>query len=261
MGLILGGILLALVTSAIAVVIVLVVQKYTDPLRERHDGYVDAIGMVFAVVGVLYAIVLAFVVISVWDQMSSARDDSFTEATALVSTYAYAQTQPEPERSQIQALAHDYTVEVINDEWPRMARHETVPLTGWSTLDRLRQAVTRTAPGADASDAAVDAYQAALANVDAVAAARESRAGVAVRGLPVVMWFLLVGGGMLTIAFAYLFDIAGLVPQIIFTVGLTVMVVLLLYAVYQLEYPFARGERLEPDAFRFALARFAQLTG
>ena len=106
----------------------------------------------------------------------------------------------------------------------------------------------------------MDAYHAAIDGVTTTSEARASRAAASTRGLPVVMWFLVIGGGMLTIAFAYLFDIAGLVPQMIFTAGLTVMVVLLLYAVYQLEFPFSRGERIEPDAFRFALARFDQLS-
>lgn len=259
-GLIFGGITVAVVTALVAGVIVVLVQRYTDKARERHDGYVDAIGMVFAVVGVLYAIVLAFVVIAVWDQMGAAREDSFTEATALVDVYAYAETMPDGTGAEIQFLAKSYAEQVIRDEWPVMERHEAPPLKGWHTLDRLRGAVQATAPGADASDAQVDAYHAALADVETAGAARTFRAAASSRGLPLVMWFLLVGGGALTIAFAYLFDIAGLVPQIIFTVGLTVMVVLLLYAVYQLEYPFARGERIRPDAFRFALARFAQIS-
>jgi len=258
-GLIFGGILVAVITAVVAGGLVVIVQRYTDAARERHDGYVDAIGMVFAVVGVLYAIVLAFVVIAVWDQMGAARQDSFTEATALVDVYAYAESVPEPARSEIQLLTRSYTEQVIRDEWSAMQRHETVPLNGWNTLDRLREALRGTAPTADATDATVDNYEAAVNALTTASEARASRAAAATRGLPLVMWFLLVGGGMLTIAFAYLFDIAGLVPQLILTVGLTVMVVLLLYAVYQLEYPFSRGERIEPDAFRFALARFAQL--
>ncbi|MCP2326219.1 putative membrane protein [Hamadaea flava] len=260
-GLIFGGILVAVVTALVAAGIVIVVQRFTDAARERHDGYVDAIGMVFAVVGVLYAIVLAFVVITVWDQMGSARQDSFTEATALVDVYAYAENVQDPARSEIQLLARSYAEQVIRDEWPAMQHHESVPLNGWNTLDRLREAVRGTGPHADASDATVDSYEAAMNALTTASEARTARATASTRGLPLVMWFLLVGGGLLTIAFAYLFDIAGLVSQLIFTVGLTVMVVLLLYAVYQLEYPFARGERIEADAFRFALARFAQLSG
>ncbi|MBB5871206.1 hypothetical protein F4553_004585 [Allocatelliglobosispora scoriae] len=257
MGLITGGILVSLVTAVVAGALVLVVQKYSP--TERHDGYVDAIGMVFAVVGVLYAIVLAFVVLDVWEHMTSARADTYAEATSLIEVYQYAEGQPDDVRAQIQGAVRDYNARVIRDEWPMMALAQPVPLDDWVTLDRIGSLVEETAPGMIATDASVDEYRDVSASVGAISTARQDRLAAASRGLPAVMWFLLIGGGLLTVAFAYLFDIAGTVPQIIFTVGLTMMVVLLLYAVYQLEFPFSRAERIGPDAFDYARLRFDQI--
>ncbi|HET6212926.1 MAG TPA: DUF4239 domain-containing protein [Micromonosporaceae bacterium] len=267
MGVVLSGIVAVVVASLFAGVLVWVVQQVTP--EQKPEAHIEATGFVFAVVGVLYAIVLAFIVIAVWDQMSNARVNTYREATALVDTYWYAQSLPEEDRERVEGLCKEYAELVIRDEWPRMQAHERVKMAGWDALDRLRKAVEGSAPAPVTASAAVapaaeglpsDAgYERAVAQIDALYEAREVRVAAAAQGISPVLWFVLVGGGILTVAFAYLFDIGGPVIQAVLAVGLTAMVTLLLFAVYQLEYPFSRGVRIDPEAFQFALARFLQI--
>lgn len=259
------GIVIVLVVSALAVVGVFLANKFI-PEQERKDGEVEAIGFIFAVVGVLYAIVLAFVVIDVWTQLTAVEDATYQEAGVLVEQYRYAETLPAAQRVEVQRLSRDYVGHVIKEEWPQMEQVERVSLDGYALLDQLRKAVAASHPELPANAdpvmeaAAQESYANAVAQGTQLAELREQRVLAATSGVPSVLWFLLIGGALLTIAFAYLFDVATVFSRITMAIGLTVMTVLLLWAIYEMEYPFARTLRIGPEAFEFALARFAQIT-
>jgi hypothetical protein len=146
-----------------------------------------------------------------------------------------------------------------------MRNHERVGLEGFAVVDKLRDAVERSRPvpaGADAfaESSAEAAYLSAVDQAATLVEAREARLGSSSRGVPSVLWFVLIGGGLLTVGFAYVFDIAGLVTRMILALGLTVMTVLLLWCIFQMEFPFARQLRIDPEAFEFAMMRFVQIS-
>ncbi len=251
------GLLLVLGVGVLAGGLALSVDRLLR--KERREGDIDAIGFVFAVVGVLYAIVLAFVVIEVWSQWTDAQENANREATALIEEYRYAQTLPEAQRLDIQQLCESYANHVIHNEWPQLRRHETVGAEGYALVDRLRTAVEVSKPADTDTDRAQLAYTNAVAQATTLAQARDARLAAASTGLPSVLWFVLIGGALVVVAFAYVFDVAGVGVRMILAVGLTVMTVLLLWCIFQLEYPFARQLHIDPSAFQFALARFVQL--
>ncbi|HCU50988.1 MAG TPA: hypothetical protein DGG94_14525 [Micromonosporaceae bacterium] len=263
---VLWGLLLIVLVGLGATVMVFLARKVM-PTAERKEGEVEAIGFVFAVVGVLYAIVLAFVVIDVWTKMTATEENVYREASALVEEYRYAQNLPDPQRQEIQLLAREYANHVVNSEWPQMRKHNRVGLEGYALLDKLRSAVERSRPpvvgtagDSLAEAAAQDAYAYAVSQGDLIAQSRETRLAAASAGVPSVLWFVLLGGGLMMVGFAYVFDIAGVATQIVLAIGLTVMTVLLLWSIYEMEYPFARQLRIDPDAFNFAMMRFIQIS-
>lgn len=251
---VLWGLLLIVGVSVVAAGLVLVVERLLP--KEHREGDVEAIGFVFAVVGVLYAIVLAFVVIDVWTKMSAAEADVYREANALVEEYRYAEGLADTRGAEIQRLSRAYATLVVEGEWPQMRNREPVGLEGYALLDRLRDAIETSRPG----DTAEQAYVNAVAHAQTLVQAREARLAAASAGVPSVLWFVLLGGALLIIGFAYLFDVNGIVTRMILAVGLTCMTTLLLWCIFQMEYPFARQLRIDSDAFEFALMRFGQIS-
>jgi hypothetical protein len=260
------GLVICVVVAALSAGLCVLVNKLLPNRGETTDN--EAIGFIFCVVGVLYAIVLAFVLIDVWTKFTAAGDSAAAEATALVEEYRYAQTLPDPQRIEIQRLARDYATQVIGTEWSRMDRRENVGLEGYGILDELRGAVQDSRPVAPGpSDSMVteaagpSAWSFAVSQGDLLAQSRDQRITAATQGIPSVVWFVLIGGMILSIGQAYVFQVGGVVTQMFLTVGLTVMTALILWSVFQLEYPFSRQLNVGPDAFEFAVARFAQITG
>ncbi|WP_162908111.1 hypothetical protein [Allorhizocola rhizosphaerae] len=108
---IVSGVVLVILVSLVAAGLVYVIKRVLP--QEKREAEFEAIGFVFAVIGVLYAIALAFVVIDVWQGNSSTEAEVYREAHALVEQYRYAGTLPGPQGAQIQQPAREYADHVL----------------------------------------------------------------------------------------------------------------------------------------------------
>ncbi len=111
------------------------VQRLVSPrLRQEHN---DVAGFIYAVLGVAYAVLLAFI-IAVWEQYQAARDTSDREANELAELYWLAYQLPESEGRQVQELAQSYARVVVEEEWPLMEDGQFSP-QAWALVDEIRQ--------------------------------------------------------------------------------------------------------------------------
>src|SRR5215216_7529565 len=83
-------------------VIVLVRRLVPHQTMARHN---DVAGFVYATMGVTYAVVLAFVVIAVWENYAETRQVADQEASSLGALYRLAGGFPEPHRAAAQGAA------------------------------------------------------------------------------------------------------------------------------------------------------------
>ena len=81
----------------VAVAGLALVQRLVPP--ERREEHNDVAGFIFAVLGVAYAVLLAFVVIAVWQDYKAAQTNVESEAHELAGVYFLASRLPEPDRS------------------------------------------------------------------------------------------------------------------------------------------------------------------
>ncbi len=109
----------------VAVVGLVLVQRLVPPDRREEQNNVA--GFIYAVLGVAYAVLLAFVVIAVWQDYQTAQTNVDSEANELAGVYFLASQFPEPERTRIQDLARSYARVVVKEEWPMMERGKTSP--------------------------------------------------------------------------------------------------------------------------------------
>ena len=63
------------------------------------------------------------------------------------------------------------------------------------------------------------------------------------------MWVVLLGAGVITIGFSFLFGTRSAKAQVLMTSGLAMTIALVLFSIMALEQPFAGITRVEPDAF------------
>src|SRR3712207_9426902 len=116
------GVLVVCGASIVAVVGRALVQRLVPAtIREEHN---EVAGFIYAALGVIYAVLLALVVIAVWEEFGRARVTVESEANALAEVFWLAHQLPQSERHRLQELARSYAEEVVDEEWPLMERGE-----------------------------------------------------------------------------------------------------------------------------------------
>jgi hypothetical protein len=88
--------------------------------RQRHN---DVAGFIYAALGVIYAVLLALVVISVWEEYQAASETVEQEANATAEIFWLGNQLPEPAGPHLQQLARSYAREVVHEEWPNTPMH------------------------------------------------------------------------------------------------------------------------------------------
>jgi hypothetical protein len=203
-------------------------------------------GFVYAAVGVIYAVVLGFAVISVWEEYRGSLEDANQEANSVANIYRLAGALPEPSRSQIQQSALAYVNAVIDDEWSAMNEQE-LPSDGTvAALDQLWSEFYA-AEITNARESVL--YAEGLGQLHDLSAFRRDRIVSSEEGLLGVMWAVLIVGGILVVLFPCLFGVEnGLVHSLI-VATLAATLGLMLVLAYELNHPFRGDVRVQPDAF------------
>jgi hypothetical protein len=75
---------------------------------------------ILGVVGCIYAVLLAFVVIVVWEQFEAAQTAVSEEATHLGNIIRLADGLPQEASARIRSEAKEYAKDVLEAEWPAM---------------------------------------------------------------------------------------------------------------------------------------------
>ena len=125
----------------------------------------------------------------------------------------------------------------------------------WATIDELRGTILGLDPPTGAQ---LVRYNQVLEQLHSLADARRERLLAASEGLPPILWAVLIGGGVITIAFTYLFGLDNTVVHTLMVAALAMILSLSLFTVAALDYPFKGDVRIHPAAFEQVLERFQE---
>ncbi len=185
------GVLIVLVAVLVAVGGLVLVQRIVpSTLRQQHN---DVAGFIYAVVGIVYAVLLALVVIASWEEHEAAKETVESEANELAEVFWLAHSLPESEGRQLQELARSYARVVVDEEWSLMAREGQASAEAWELLDEMRLVVQDLDVGTQADQVI---YTQGLERIHDVADARRTRLVEANEGIPVILWIVLVVGAL-----------------------------------------------------------------
>ena len=234
----------------VAVTGLVVVQRLVPP--ERREEHNDVAGFIYAVLGVAYAVLLAFMLIAVWQDYETAQTDVDSEAHELAGAYFLASQLPEPQRTRIQDLVRTYARVVVDEEWPLMERGKTSERAG-SLASQLRLKILQFDPRTKGEQVL---YERGLTQLHDAADARRSRLLEVREGIPTLLWVVLVGGGVITVSFTYLFGLRSNVAHAIMIAALTLVICGILFTIGEFDYPFSGVVEIRPEAFKEVLRSF-----
>ena len=216
------------------------------------DDHNDIAGFVFAVVGVIYAVLLAFVAVGVWDRFQQAESRTYDEAAQLAVVYRNADLFPAQEHTLRTELA-GYVNEIVKVEWPEMARNagdSRGRILAEQIAKEVRDLPVRTGGQQDAQTAMIQAFNASMAY-------RDERESLDAHGINAFMWSIMFAGAVIAIAFAFLFAYKNLFSMMTIVSLHAAMLGLVLYFIAATDYPFgANGITVDPSAFTSILHVF-----
>ena len=239
--------LFVVVMPVLAVVGALLVRRIVGhEVLKRHN---DVAGFIYAVLGVVYAVLLGFTAIIVWEQFQSAEEVGEREANKLADLYRDSRVFAPGVRNEIHGRLRDYARVVIEKEWPAMAARKSSPET-WAAYDRLWDAYANFQPQGEHEKVW---YEESIARLNDLGDMRRRRLLSVESGVPPVMWGVLLGAGAVVIGFAFLFGTDNKWSHMMMIAGLAVTVGLVLLSIVALEHPYGGITRVGPEAFEQVL--------
>lgn len=243
----LWGILAVSVAVGFAVAgLVLLHRLVPLALREEHN---DTTATMFGALYVTYALMVGFSAYFVSYQYDTAQKNVESEASSVEEIYRLAEQLPEPERREVQGLVVAYARTVVEDGWPLMEQGRLSPRAG-ETADELRRGIMGFDPNTGGEQAIYAQSLTLVQNLDEYRALRllEVR-----EGIPAILWVVLLVGGVTTVASTFLFGMKNVRLHALMVAAFTVVLVLVLYTIYALEYPFDGIAQVGPEAFEAVL--------
>lgn len=214
----------------------------SEKLRRQND----VAGYLFSAVGILYAVVLGFVVVVVWQKYDATVSNVENEVDAAADLYHVADGLPDSVRLPVRSDLRNYAQAMITVEWPAMARDQTVPDTAAAFLEDLSHRVQTFVPK-DAREQ--DSQQAAIADVERLFDSRRERLVHAAPAVPSVLWFALIVGALAMVAFCYVFGVENKPAQLMMTGILVGLIVILFVVIYEFETPFSGSVKISSDGW------------
>jgi hypothetical protein len=195
--------------------------------------------------GLVYAVLLGLLTVATFQNTKDVEDGVASEASALSAIYHSTDGYPEPVRSELKAQLRDYTHYIIDKDWP--AHRRGVVLVGG---EHRLQVIRATLLSYEPTTKTQELLQGELLHyLDDMMVSREKRLAAVTATIPRVLWYVVVIGAFLTIAFLWMLYIE-LTPQIILG-GITAFFLgTVIYLIYALDHPLQGAVSVPPDPFR-----------
>ncbi|HXL64887.1 MAG TPA: DUF4239 domain-containing protein [Xanthobacteraceae bacterium] len=212
-------------------------------------------GFKFATVGVLYAVLLAFAIILVWEKFSDAERTVAQEAGAAETVYRLSSSLSDaPRKDRLRGALTAYLAVAAADDWPAMDHGAAEGSRSVrQALDELYASLLM-APLPQGGDAPL--LSEILHQLDLITKARRARLIAAEGSVPSVIWVVLFSGAVLTVAFTFFFGTRSLPAQTMMTGLLSILIFFELLTIVMIDRPFSGAIRVEPRALADVLADF-----
>ncbi len=247
----LSGILLVGLMTLLAMIGPVAIRRRVALDRLRTNN--EVAGFKFATVGVLYAVLLAFAVIVVWEKFNEADNNVAQEAGAAATIYRLSNGIGAEPGSALRDRVTNYLKVAIADDWPAMERGKGSPV-----VTRALNDVYAALLGFKPDDGRGTALLAEILHqLDLVTQARRARVVMASGIVPGVVWLVLFGGAVVTIGFTFFFGTENIRAQTIMTGALAILIFSGLLIIIAIDHPFMGSVKVAPEALSAVLEDFS----
>jgi len=246
-----AAVILIIPTTLLAMAGPILVRRFFDFKQLRTNN--EVAGFKFATVGVLYAVLLAFAVIVVWEKFNQAGSEVAKEAGAAATVYRLIRGIDPEHAAAIRKATTGYLNSAITSDWPAMANGKQSRATT-EALNEVYQATLKFHSfGGDEGLILAEI----LRQIDRISEARRERLVMSDGIVPTIIWLVLFGGAFLTVGFTLFFATENLRAQVLMTGALSVLIFAGLLTVVAIDHPFAGTVTVGPEPLASVVNDFA----
>ncbi|MFA6971318.1 MAG: DUF4239 domain-containing protein [Gallionella sp.] len=233
---------------------VLVVRHFIPhSLLKPHN---DISGFVFATLGVIYGVMLAFVVVAILEQYNDAVQTAENESSSAYSLYRDLNLYPNREAAGQSLVAlRAYTLSMVHDEYPNVkamkwdAKYQPSLITH-KTSAELWKKIGQIAPQ-NLHEQSI--YTIILKDINSMMEYRVQRRLSARTDLPGVIWAVVILGGLIVVGFMSLFGHENIRVHLLITVLLAIVTSSVIYVIVCLNFPFVGSISIEPHGYEYLI--------
>jgi len=235
--------LMVVLYVSISITSLLIIRKFYPHYKCKLHN--DIAGFIFATIGVIYAVLLAFIVVVTWQDFDKAQDVTINEANCIAALYRDSTPFPAGFRAELKSELTNYVKAIINEEWQMMAKGKRS-----SSVQKTQAELWELYGGFQPKSETQKIFFAeSVKKLNQAAEMRRQRIVYASTGIHPILYFVLIVGSFITISFTMLFGTENIVPHLIMVSLLAAMIAIILFTVISMDYPFTGDISITPDVF------------
>jgi hypothetical protein len=195
---------------------------------------------------VIYAVLIAFVVFVIWNNLEETNSKIEREANNLLNLYYDASVYPDSLRMEIQTTIRDYVKRVTSEEWKSMAdgNQDAEAMKSFIKLNRIYLSVNPIlVPN-------IEVLSQAMKNMQELREFRRHRILSSKNSMPDILWIVIILSSVILVVFTFFFSTKNMWHQYVMTAFLVFVSVLVLYLIFVLDHPFVGQNAIKPEAFQ-----------
>ncbi len=237
-----------LLSTGLSVLALIAIRKKLnwESFRENHEVG----GFLFNALGLIYAVLIAFVVYATWGDYNAAQDYCDHEANMMQDLFLNSDAFPPSEQTLIKEKILEYLRQVINEDWPLLSVDQSNPSSKQTLIDLWK--IYMSIDNFENKKQKI-VFEESLKKLNDVTDYRRMRILSSQNHIPVVVWTVIIIGALTSIGFSLFFGTRSLSVQATMTslFAMTNSVIILL--ILALDHPFTGDIKIKSFPFESVL--------
>lgn len=237
-----------LISAGFSIIALYIIRKKVswETFQENHEVG----GFLFNALGLIYAVLIAFVVFATWNDYNSAKDFCDKEANTLQDLFFNSEGLTAESQPKIKEKILQYLREVVNVDWPLLSYGEANPASKHKLTElwKIYMSIDTMV-----NDKQRIIFEESLKKLNDVTDYRRLRILSSQNHIPAIIWAVIIIGALTSVGFSLFFGTRSFKVQAVMTAVFAMTNALIFLLILSLDYPFTGDIKISYEPFEYVL--------